>query len=56
MLIWTFAFSRLLTSCQVGFCSYGVGDGKYDGISTLTVLPVPGGSVIALNEAVGYVS
>ena len=53
MLICTFAFSRLLTSCQVEFWSNGVGAGKYDGISTLTVLPVPGASEIALNEAVG---
>ena len=53
MFIWTLAFSRLLTSCQVGFWSYGVGAGKYDGIRTLTVLPVPGGSATALNDAVG---
>ena len=53
MLIWTFAFSRLLTSCQVGFWSNGVGAGKYEGIKTLTVLPVPGGSATALKEVVG---
>ena len=34
--------SALLTACQVGFWSRGVGSGKYAVTRMLTVLPVPG--------------
>jgi len=46
----------LLTACQVGFSSYGVGDGKYAATSELTVPPDPGASWCALNVVLGKFS
>ena len=50
------ALSALLTACQVGFWSRGVGSGKYAVTRMLTVLPVPGAPWFAFCGLLGKLS
>src|SRR3569833_554292 len=53
MVNWTLALSALLTACQAGFWSKGVGGGNRPIVRALSVLPAPGGASTDLNGLAG---